>query len=69
MYKNMKNLGIGLLAVLVVVIFILGPFVTIWSINTLFGLAIDYTFWTWLAMVWLSFVTFGNVVGAINRKG
>lgn len=25
------------------------PLVTIWSLNTLFSLGIQYTFWTWLA--------------------
>lgn len=25
------------------------PFALIWAVNTLFGLGIAYTFWTWLA--------------------
>lgn len=30
-----------------------GPFFTIWSFNTLFGLEIPYTFKTWCAVLWL----------------
>jgi hypothetical protein len=31
-----------------------GPFVLIWSLNTVFpALAIEYTFWTWLSMLFL----------------
>jgi hypothetical protein len=41
------------LAVLLVVALIIGPLVTIWSLNTLFGLGIAYTFWTWLAVIFL----------------
>jgi hypothetical protein len=38
----------------VVALIIFGPFLTIWSINTLFGLGIVYTFKTWLAVVLLA---------------
>jgi hypothetical protein len=31
----------------------LGPLATIWSLNTLFDLAIPYVFKSWLAVVWL----------------
>ena len=35
---------------LFVVLIAAGPLLTIWALNTLFPvLAIDYTFWTWLA--------------------
>jgi hypothetical protein len=47
----MKMIKIMGLVLLVVVLAIFGPFVTIWALNTLFGLGIAYTFWTWLAMV------------------
>lgn len=42
-----------LIALLILVLVIVGPFITIWSLNTLFGLGIAYTVWTWLAMAWL----------------
>lgn len=41
------------LIVLIVALLLLAPFATIWSLNTLFGLGIAYSFWTWLAVVWL----------------
>lgn len=53
---------------LVVAAIILGPIATIWSINTLFSLTIPYQFETWCAVVWLSMVTFGNVVTTIKGK-
>lgn len=37
---------------LVILAIIFGPFITVWSLNTLFPtLAIAYTFETWLAVV------------------
>lgn len=47
---------IVLLALLIIVLIIAGPLITIWSLNTLFGLGIAYTFWTWLAMAWIGAV-------------
>jgi hypothetical protein len=46
---------------------ILAPLATIWSINTLFQLGIGYTVEAWLAVVWLSTVTFGGLTHAINN--
>jgi hypothetical protein len=54
-----KVLAIGLFIVLLV---LLGPFITIWSLNTLFGLGIDYTLWTWLSVIILgSFFNSGRI--------
>lgn len=62
----------GILIVFLIVFLILmvlvGPLITIWSLNTLFNLGIDYTFWTWLATAWLCLVTFGNVASSIRNK-
>ncbi len=41
--------AIGMLLALIVAI--LCPLGTIWALNTLFNLQIQYTFWNWLAMV------------------
>jgi hypothetical protein len=49
----MKMTKMALLVVFFVLLIIVGPFITIWSLNTLFGLGIAYTFWTWLAMIFL----------------
>lgn len=51
MSDMIKIVGLLLLVVLIVAI---GPLLTIWAFNTLFPvLAIPYTFWTWLAVVFL----------------
>lgn len=45
---------------------IAGPFVTLWSLNTLFpSLHIPYDFWSWLAMVWIN----GMVLGRRSMLG
>lgn len=42
------------LVLLVMIIIAIGPLLTIWALNTLFPvLAIPYTFWTWLAVIFL----------------
>ena len=41
------------LVVFVVLLIAVGPFISIWALNTLFGLGIAYNFWTWLAMIWV----------------
>lgn len=63
----MKNNSIAVLVIVAVVALVLGPFITMWSLNTLFGMSIDYSFVTWLAMVWLQLVTFGGVASAVRN--
>lgn len=49
-------LFVGMLA-LIVVFVVLGPFVTIWALNTLFpSLAIPLNFTTWVATAWFHLV-------------
>lgn len=47
------KLGAAAFVVLLIVAVILGPWIVIWAWNTLFGAVhlIDYTFWTWLAVL------------------
>ena len=45
-------LGIGLLLVAIAIIFV-GPHITIWALNTLFGLSIAHGFAEWFATLWL----------------
>lgn len=52
----------------VVLILVFAPFVTIWSMNTLFALGIEYSLRTWLAMVWLSMVTFGGIAYNTRKR-
>ena len=51
----------NLLLVLIIVLIILGPIATIWSLNTLFPvLAIPYTFETWVAAVVIAGIIRGD---------
>ena len=61
---------IGALVVLLAGI-IAGPLLTIASLNTLFGLNIAYTVWTYLSVVWLNLATFGGLGLSIRslKKG
>lgn len=59
----MRGIGIVLLFFCLIV---LGPLLTIWALNTLFGLSIDYTFKTWVATLLLS-MAFGKT--KIHLKG
>lgn len=52
---------IAVIAILLLLVVILGPFAVIWSLNTLFGLAIAYTFWTWLAVIVLGSYLNANI--------
>lgn len=54
--------------VLAIALLIIGPLLTIASLNTLFNLNIAYAIETWASVVWLSTVTFGNIVTAIKNK-
>lgn len=57
----MKFLVGILLIALVITILGLGPMITIWSLNTVFGLNIAFNIWTWLGVTWLgSFLTFAG---------
>jgi hypothetical protein len=48
--------------VLIVFLIALGPWLVIWSLNTLFPvLAIQFTFWTWCAVIVLGTFLRGNV--------
>ena len=56
---------IGALVVLLAVI-IAGPLLTIASLNTLFGLNIAHTVYTYLSVMWLNLATFGGLSVAIR---
>lgn len=64
----MKTIKSLLWLAFIVALIIFSPLVTLWSINTLFKLAIPYEVETWFALFWLSMVTFGNVVNSIKYK-
>ena len=61
---------IGALVVLLAVL-VAGPLLTIASLNTLFGLNIAYTVYTYLSVMWLNLATFGGLGLSIRslKKG
>jgi hypothetical protein len=51
-----------LVIVFILLMVVIGPLLTIWSLNTLFPmLAIDYNFYTWLAVIILAAAMRSNV--------
>ena len=55
-----ETLGIVGLIILIIVLIGAGPFITIAAMNTLFNMSIAYNIWTWLSVMWLSLLAFGN---------
>lgn len=47
--KERGKTMVGLIVVLIVALVVFMPLAVVWALNTLFGLAIAYTFKTWLA--------------------
>lgn len=65
--QNKIEVLMFVLAVVVLLVAIgVGPLLTLWSINALFGLGIAYNFWNWLAVAWLNLATFGGLSMAIR---
>jgi len=61
----MRNSDYGVLGgivLLVVVLLFLSPFISIWSLNTLFNTNIQTNLWTYLAALWLTGLVAGNGV-------
>lgn len=51
MSAALAAVGGGTVVLLILALIIFGPFLSIWSLNTLFGLGIAYTFKTWIAII------------------
>lgn len=66
-YDILRIVGIFFLVLLIVAMIGIGPVISIWSLNTLFNLAIAFNLYTWLAMVWVQLVTFGGVIGKLSQ--
>lgn len=47
----MKAIGFVAFVAIIIGLIIVGPFLTVWALNTLFGLNIEYSFSTWLAVI------------------
>ena len=65
MFDTMLKLVLAI--VVVVALLAVGPWLVIWSLNTLFPvLAIEFTFWTWGAVVIMG--TFFRANVSVKRK-
>lgn len=61
----MTNLGLFLTILVVALIFIvIGPFIQIWAVNTLFKTSIEYSWLNWFCVMILN-----SSVGAVSYKG
>ena len=57
----MKPFTYVLIALALLALVLVSPFLTIWALNTVFpSLAIPFNVWTWLAVVWLHTVLVGT---------
>ena len=56
MSKALELPGFFFIVLLILVAIVLGPLATIAALNTVFGLQIAYTFWTWLGVLWLQWL-------------
>ena len=61
--NNLDGAKIAGVIVAIILMVTFGPFLMIWSVNTLFNLGIAYTFWTWAAALYLSMVINGGRTG------
>ena len=59
MNDGWEILVVLVLLAMVVVLIIVGPIFTIWSLNALFQMEIPYNFQTWAAMVWIHTILHG----------
>lgn len=57
----------GVFAVLLVTVIVIGPLLTIWSLNTLFGLGIAYNVKTWFAAFVLSSIASGRFTAMAKK--
>jgi len=56
----------ALIIIIVIAAIILIPLAAIWAVNTLFGVGIVYTFWTWLAALVLCGIIGGSSASSRN---
>jgi hypothetical protein len=65
MFDSMIKIVLAI--VLIVVLLAIGPWLVIWALNTMFPvLAIQFTFWTWCAVVILG--TFFRANVSVKRR-
>ena len=62
------GMGAATVFILIILFVIIGPFISIWAVNTLFELGIPYTFLTWVATVWFHMLI-SNAGSSTNKNG
>ena len=67
MENNDKIVSGVILLILAILFIVLSPLVCIWALNTLFPLAISYTFTTWFAM-FVVITLFGKSIISLKMK-
>lgn len=54
------------MATINMILMIVGPFISIWSINLLFGLEIAYSIETFLGMLWLQLILSAKTIEKVE---
>lgn len=64
----MNDTGVVFLVVVFLAVVMVLPLISIWALNTLFLLGIEYSVWTWLAAAWLHGAIAGPML-KVKQKG
>ena len=64
----MNDTGVVLVVVVFLAVVMVLPLISIWALNTLFLLGIEYNVWTWLAAAWLHWAIAGPRL-IVKQKG
>jgi hypothetical protein len=67
-FKVTSTAGLVVMLVIIIAVAILGPFLTIWSINTLFNMVIPFTLETWAAVILLGIAIRGDGLKFGDKK-
>lgn len=68
MRKSMETGTVIALTVLALLLIVFSPLVSIWALNTLFGLGIQYSLATWAAAAWCSLLLGGSVASKASKS-
>lgn len=60
--------GVAGVILFVLAILAVGPFLSILAVNQLFGTAIGFTFWNWLATFWLHLVVASSKSNVVSKS-
>jgi len=66
--KEFGGCGCFLIALIAAVAIVFAPFITIWCINTLWGMSNPYDFWHWLAALLIEAGAFSGISGLSGKR-